>query len=545
MTNNHSLEKCSTIIERIINDGFLSMAIQFMENKDTKMIELTKNEYNERWIKKEEKNYFKIDENLIWNVTENKPYLYEETDEKYSMIKTKTFIKFFSENYCQNIEYKNVYKFVQWTRDEFKNAWFIDKIKQIIYFKFRQICGEGAVKRTYLGWNITNNKPVAIYQINISDNQIEQKRCLNEKRIAEIEKSDYLLTINFSLCSRETRKVYMIADFCRYNIRQMINDQYQWKIDDLKKFSRHILMGLKVLHDMNIIHRDVKPSNIIYDNISDIYKLIDFGIATKYSSGLQLNKIETLNPNPNQLSLVGTPGYISPEMYDSLYTLKKITYTKSVDIYSFGITLLEMYIKERAFKKDFENLPQIIQDDLLMKEMILNNILQNDTLYLKNLFIKLDEMIKNKKLETLRSEIQEKMSILHQLETCCDFDEKEMFLSELIDKNKTIFHCCKKIPDFLKDLDENTNIEYEFLYKMNALQKFAKRLDSFTIKSIDDLINDYQFYPLLYMISSYEYPISLNQIDDPILTDFIISCIHKNVNKRSSINDLLNHSWLQ
>jgi serine/threonine protein kinase len=345
------------------------------------------------------------------------------------------------------------------------------------------------------------------------------------------------------MSSKETRKVYMIADFCRYNVRQMILDDHPWDVHHLKSFSLHILQGLKVLHDMNVIHRDVKPSNIIYDDESNIYKLIDFGIATKFSSGINLNKIETLNQYHSDLSLIGTPGYISPEMYDSLYTLKKLTYTSSVDIFSFGITLLEMCIHDRAFRMDFKKLPEMIVQDISLKESMFQNIVENDAMYLKNMFANLNDVIKNKKLETLCNEIQEKIDILQQLHIC-DFDDKEMFLSELIDKNKTIFHCCQKMPQSLRDLDENTNIEYEFLYKLNALQKFAKRLDTFYNHSIDDLLNDYQFYPLLFMISSYQYPSSLQQITDPLLINFLQCCIHKIPSKRSNIHSLLNHPWL-
>lgn len=50
------------------------------------------------------------------------------------------------------------------------------------------MCGEGAVKRTYFGWNISKDKPVAIYQINLTVNDTEIKRCLNEKELPRLRK---------------------------------------------------------------------------------------------------------------------------------------------------------------------------------------------------------------------------------------------------------------------------------------------------------------------------------------------------------------------
>jgi len=513
MSPTNPLEKCNQYIGKIRSNGFLYF---FLTNFTTSNFDLSS-------ISKSDQSKDSIRE--------------DNTDEE--------FLKEFSLNFAVPICLKTVQSFISITRDEYKNAWFVDKNNQVIYFKFRHMCGEGAVKRTYFGWNITKDKPVAVYQINLTVNDTEIKRCLNEKRIAEVEKSPYLLTIHFSTCHRETRKVYMIADFCKFNVKQMIEDKHPWTIEQLKLFSRHILQGLKTLHDMGIIHRDVKPSNIIYDDEQNVYKLIDFGVATKYSSSSQLNKIETINHHcdSDTLSLVGTPGYISPEMYDCLYCLNKNNYTNSVDIFSFGITLLEMFFHRRAFTRDFEKLPESIKKDLTLRESMFSNILEHDTLFLKESFEKLGDLLKTKRLDSLKSEIQEKIDIINQL-SICENDEKEMFVSELIDKNKSISYYCKKIPQLLKDLDENTSIEYEFISKMKHLQHYCKKWNHYTKQTIDDMVDDVQMYPLLYLTTSYEIPLSIQEIQDAVLQDFLSKCLDKNPENRLTIDELLQHDWL-
>jgi len=544
MTPVNPMEKCCLLISKIRTSGFLNYFLnQFTVSLH--LCDITKSEEEYRWSNNG--THFWIVKGLQWDTTSNS-FIIEEDFQDFSLqqeIEQESFLTYFSKHYAIPLHFKTVQKYIQITRDEYKNAWFLDKYKQCIYFKFRHMCGEGAVKRTYFGWNVTTNKPVAVYQINLMENHTEIKRCLNEKRIAEIEKSPYLLTIHYSTCHKDTRKVYMVADFCKHNVKQMIQDSHPWSIQDLKMFSRHILHGLKVLHDMGIIHRDVKPSNIIYDEDVNIYKLIDFGVATKYSSNSQLNKIETINHQceSDTLSLVGTPGYISPEMYDCLYSLNKMNYNNNVDIFSFGITLLEMYFKERAFVKDFQNLPQAIKNDLSVREAMFNNILQDDTIFLQESFQKVCELIKTKRLESLKSEIQEKIDIINQLNTC-EGEEKNMFVSELIDKNKSICYYCKKIPESLKDLDENTSVEYEFITKMKTLQHYCYKWDHFTKQSIDDMVESVDMYPLLFLTSSYTYPIMVNDISDPVFRDFLIKCLDKNPSNRYSIEELLQHEWL-
>ena len=531
-------DKCGLIINKIQSSGFILYFLQHyfvlfeLANPDTKILEkISAITLLGEWSLCEDKLLFTDPQGKIWCVSDNESGFFE------------MFV-----GCVYPLCFHNAVAYSNATRTEYKNAWFVDKKRQIVYFKFRHCCGEGAVKRTYLGWNITQQKPCVVYQITVPVNNTDQKRCINEKRIAEIEKSPYLLTIHYSTMNRDLRKFYMITDFCRYNVRQMILDHYPWTLGDLKTFSHHILQGLKVLHDMNVIHRDVKPSNIIFDH--SVYKLIDFGIATKLNSMSNLQKFETLNhfTESDDLSLVGTPGYISPEMYNCLYSLKKNNYNHGVDIFSFGITLLEMYLGERAYQQDFIKLPDIIKAELLDKESQFESTLEQDVEFLKNQFKLLEE---TKHIENnLRSEIQEKIDIIHQLKKCGgDKEDRDMYISELIDKNKSISYYCNKMSaahhQSVDALDKNTLSEYEFISKMKTLCFYAKKMDVFyNNQDLEELLNDPQMYCLLYATSSYHLPLSLERVEDPLLFDFLKKCLCKNPLERATIQNLLEHEWL-
>lgn len=100
----------------------------------------------------------------------------------------------------------------------------------------------------------------------------------------------------------------------------------------LGKVAESILTGLNYLHQQRIIHRDIKPSNILLDSEGNI-KLCDFGV-----SGEVVNSLAT--------TFVGTQYYMAPER------IMGKPYTVSCDIWSLGLTLLEVAICKFPFITD-------------------------------------------------------------------------------------------------------------------------------------------------------------------------------------------------
>ena len=84
-----------------------------------------------------------------------------------------------------------------------------------------------------------------------------------------------------------------------------------------------------------IIHRDLKCDNIFIDGPSGNITIGDLGLSTKYAS-TKLNREQGM-------SIVGTPEFMAPELYEEKYDEK-------VDIYAFGMCVLEMISKKYPYE---------------------------------------------------------------------------------------------------------------------------------------------------------------------------------------------------
>lgn len=89
-----------------------------------------------------------------------------------------------------------------------------------------------------------------------------------------------------------------------------------------------IASGIADIHDLGVIHRDIKPNNMKIDP-EGVVKIFDFGLARDEG------------PSAATLGFVGTPGFAAPELYDH-----HVTFSVAVDTYAFGATALFLGLRE-------------------------------------------------------------------------------------------------------------------------------------------------------------------------------------------------------
>jgi len=127
---------------------------------------------------------------------------------------------------------------------------------------------------------------------------------------------------------------------------------------------RAVAEGLAFAHSKGIIHRDIKPMNILF-NVDGIPKLVDFGIAKLVQS--QQSVVHTREG----LSL-GSPTYMSPEQVKG-----KKNIDKRADIYALGVTFYKTLVGEAPFTGDSEEVMRQHIFEMPVPPSELNNAISN------------------------------------------------------------------------------------------------------------------------------------------------------------------------
>lgn len=197
--------------------------------------------------------------------------------------------------------------------------------------------GEGSMGIVFLCERMVNNAPKRFAMKIIKNNTYSGKneaveRFFKEAKTAGTLEHPNIIKVLEHGYAREENIPYLVMEYFEgVTLKKAI--QYNQKIDFLTrvKIIQQIAKALYTAHSHNIIHRDIKPDNIML--AEDGYaKLADFGIA-------QLPDSE----QTNVMKIIGTPYYLAPEGYDS----PKVG--NQADIYSLGTVAYELWLGCRPF----------------------------------------------------------------------------------------------------------------------------------------------------------------------------------------------------
>ena len=200
-------------------------------------------------------------------------------------------------------------------------------------YKINNVLGQGGMATVYLAIQENLDRKVAlkVMSASLASNPEFCERFLKEgKTIAKFSSHPDIVTIYDIGCTGP--HYYMAMEYIGgANLKQRI--QQQIDLDEPLKIIRQITGALGYAHSLNIIHRDVKPANILFREDGAAI-LTDFGIAKSLSSNTQLTRVGFT---------VGTPEYMSPEQ-----AIGQGMDGRS-DLYSLGVVLYEMLSGEKPF----------------------------------------------------------------------------------------------------------------------------------------------------------------------------------------------------
>lgn len=218
-------------------------------------------------------------------------------------------------------------------------------------YELGDVIGEGTFGQVFKATDKRTNKIVALKKVRLEKEkegfpvttvrEIKILRQLNEHeniiKLREIV-SDKLIVDEYK---KWKGAFYLVFDYMDHDLMGVLESGLvSLDEDHIKLFMYQLMDGLNYCHKKNFLHRDIKCSNILLNNKGEI-KLADFGLARLYDP-------KDKRPYTNR---VITLWYRSPELL-----LGEETYTTSVDIWSCGCVLGELFMKKPLFQADREPL---------------------------------------------------------------------------------------------------------------------------------------------------------------------------------------------
>ncbi len=196
------------------------------------------------------------------------------------------------------------------------------------------ILGRGGMGAVYRGYDPELDRPVAVKVMLHSTPDFVARFRREAQAIARLTHGNVVQVFDFGV-DTENNPYFVMELVEGTPLDALLKDRGRLPTADAIEIARQSALGLAAAHRAGIIHRDVKPSNLIVDARGGV-KIVDFGIA-RASSGAQLT---------TAASLMGTPGYMSPEQAQG----KPVDLR--ADIYALGLTLFEMVSGTAPFHAD-------------------------------------------------------------------------------------------------------------------------------------------------------------------------------------------------
>ncbi|XP_038844593.1 serine/threonine-protein kinase/endoribonuclease IRE1-like [Salvelinus namaycush] len=183
---------------------------------------------------------------------------------------------------------------------------------------------DGIVFRGYFLCDDANKRPAAVKRIELA------KQSSADREVALLLQLDDNPHVVRYFCTEKDRQfLYIAIELCAASLDKCFTKEKPFDLRGLKPVMllQQTMIGLEHLHSHNIVHRDVKPHNILLKDHSDsvTVKISDFGMSKQLADGRQSYSMRS--------GALGTMGWNAPEVLDDS---REVNPTSAVDIFSAG-----------------------------------------------------------------------------------------------------------------------------------------------------------------------------------------------------------------
>ncbi|KAL2234276.1 cell division control protein 2 homolog isoform X2 [Sesamum indicum] len=200
------------------------------------------------------------------------------------------------------------------------------------YAKLQGI-GRGAYGEVYMYKDLTNGETVAVKWIKFGD---KDEGLPHEvlREISVLKELDHENIVRLLDVVAKEKSIFLVFEYLDLDLAKFIEDHSTTGIDPLviKGFLFQILKGVSYCHSQKVLHRDLKPHNLLVDLQSKTVKLADFGLARTFDV-----------PLPKYTTGIATLEYKAPEV------LLGMRYSSTVDIWSVGCIFAKMVTRHGLF----------------------------------------------------------------------------------------------------------------------------------------------------------------------------------------------------